>query len=314
MLRLVLQRVGLLITVVVAVAFTSFLLLQLLPGDPVAAILGAEAEASTIEALRQQLRLDDPFFQRFVAWAGDVLRGDLGWSVVRDRPVSELVARALPVSIQLMVMAQVLALLFAVPLALLAARRPDRWLDRTTSTVALGLLATPAFVIAIIAIFVVSVRLGWLPATGYTRLSDGVIDNLRTTILPAVVLATGPFGIYYRILRADLMSTLQEDYVLLARAQGLSTRTIMLRHALKPSALPLITTVGLNVGGLLAGAVIIEQLFALPGLGRMMVDAIFARDYLVIQGGVLVIAVGFVVVNTVVDLLYLVLDPRTRND
>lgn len=314
MLRLVLQRVGLLITVVVAVAFTSFLLLQLLPGDPVAAILGAEAEASTIEALRQQLRLDDPFFQRFVAWAGDVLRGDLGWSVVRDRPVSELVARALPVSIQLMVMAQVLALLFAVPLALLAARRPDRWLDRTTSTVALGLLATPAFVIAIIAIFVVSVRLGWLPATGYTRLSDGVIDNLRTTILPAVVLATGPFGIYHRILRADLMSTLQEDYVLLARAQGLSTRTIMLRHALKPSALPLITTVGLNVGGLLAGAVIIEQLFALPGLGRMMVDAIFARDYLVIQGGVLVIAVGFVVVNTVVDLLYLVLDPRTRND
>lgn len=314
MLKLIAQRLGILVTVVAAVAVGSFLLLELLPGDPTAAILGPDADAAAIAALRDTLRLDDPIHQRFGAWLGDVLRGDLGTSAVRNRPVSEIVARALPVSIQLMIMAQVLALVFAVPLAVAAARRPDGWLDRVTSTTALVLVAAPAFVIAILLIFIVSVRLGWLPATGYTRLTDDPRQNLRTTILPAIVLATGPFGIYFRILRADLMTTLQEDFVLLARAQGLSQRTILFRHALKPSALPLITTVGLNVGGLLAGAVIIEQLFALPGIGRMMVDAIFSRDYLVIQGGVLVIAVSFVVVNAVVDLLYLVLDPRTRHD
>lgn len=313
MMKILAQRLLLLSTVVAAVAVLTFFLLELLPGDPSFAILGDDADDASIAALRAQLGLDDPILTRFAHWVSAAIRGDLGWSPVRNRPVAELVGRALPVSLQLMVMAQVLAIITAVPLAIAAARKPDGWLDRITSVSAVGLIAAPAFVIAIVLIFLVSVRAGLLPATGFTRLSDDWRDNLRTSILPAVVLATGPFGIYFRILRADLITTLQEDYILLARAQGLPARTILLRHALKPSALPLITSIGLNVGTLLAGSVIIEQLFALPGLGRMMVTAIFSRDYLVIQGGVLVIAVGFVIVNAIVDMTYVLLDPRTRH-
>ena len=251
-----------LVTVVAAVASLTFMMLALIPGDPIAAMLGDDAPPATVDALRAELRLDDPLHERFGAWIADVVQGDLGRSLVHERPVREMIARALPVSLQLMVMAQVLALSAAVPLALLAVRRPDGVLDRASSTVALGMIATPAFVIAVVLIYVVSVRFGWLPATGFNRLSDGVVDNLRTALLPAVVLATGPFGVYYRILRSDLITTAQEDYVMLARAQGLTPRTVVVRHVLKPSTLPLITTVGLRrcgwLGPLVGGLGVVD--------------------------------------------------------
>ena len=292
----------------------TFALVNLLPGDPVAAMLGDQATPSQVAALRAQLGLDRPLPVRYVDWLGSALQGDLSRSLQTGQPVADAVMQRLPVSLQLMLMAQAIALLIGTPLGVLAAWRRDGAIDRAVSAGAYGLLSTPVFILAIVLIYVVAVRLGWLPATGYTPIGVDWAANLRSMVLPSVVLAAAPAAIYARLVRSDMIATLQEDFILLAKSQGHSVGYILFRQALRPSLLPLITVFGINTGVLIGGAVIIEQLFALPGMGSLMVEAILARDYAVLQGVVLCIAVAFCVVNLLVDLTYLVLDPRIRHE
>jgi peptide/nickel transport system permease protein len=292
----------------------TFALVSLLPGDPAVSLLGDQATPQQVAAVRAQLGLDRPLPVRYLDWLGSALHGDLSRSLQTQQPVADAVLHRLPVSLQLMLMAQLIALLVGVPLGVLAAWRRDGALDRIVSAGAYGLLSTPVFILAIVLIYFVSVRLGWLPATGYTPIGVDPVQNLRGMVLPSIVLAAAPTAVYARLVRGDMIATLQEDFVLLAKSQGHSVGYILFRQALRPSLLPLITVFGVNTGVLIGGAVIIEQLFALPGMGSLMVEAILARDYPVLQGVVLCIAVGFCIVNLLVDLAYLVLDPRIRHE
>jgi peptide/nickel transport system permease protein len=227
--------------------------------------------------------------------------------------VIHAIAGRLPVSLELLVIAQLGGLLIGVPLAILCAVRPDSTVDRLVSGVAFGMLSVPPFLLAIVLIFIFALRLGILPATAYVPMSQDLVGNLRGMVLPGATLALLEWPAIMRVLRSDLISTLQEDYIAMARAKGLSARRILLVHALKPSSLTLVTVVGLNIGRLIGGAVITESIFALPGVGRLLVESIYTRDFIVLQGGVLFVAVAFVMINFLVDLLYAVLDPRIRH-
>jgi peptide/nickel transport system permease protein len=292
----------------------TFVLINLLPGDPVVAMLGDQATPAQVAALRAQMGLDQPVLLRYFSWLTSALHGDLSRSLMTREPVTEAVMHHLPVSLQLTLMAQAIALLVGVPLGILAAWRRDSALDRWISAGAYGLLSTPVFILAVVLIYCISVRLGWLPATGYTPVDVDPIANLRSMVLPSIVLAAAPTAIYARLVRSDMIATLQEDFILLAKAQGHSVGYILFRQALRPSILPLITVFGVNTGVLIGGAVIIEYLFALPGMGSLMVDAILNRDYSMLQGVVLCVAVAFCIVNLLVDLAYLLLDPRIRHE
>lgn len=309
---ILLRRLIQLVVVLLVVTFVSYWMINLLPGDPAVAILGFGGDAHALAQVRHQLGLDQPLVVRYVKWLGGLVRGDLGTSYISSIPVGESLAQRMPVTLELLVLAQVVALGVSVPLAMVSARRVGRVLDRVLTTVSFGLLSTPVFVSGVLLILVFAVVWPLLPATGYTPLTADPLDNLRTLILPTVTLAVGHVAVYTRLLRSDLIATLQEDYILLARARGLSPRRIMWRHALRPSVISLVTALGLNLGAMIGGAVIIEMLFGLPGVGRLIVEAILSRDYLVVQGGVMVVAVGYVVVNFAVDLLYSGIDPRIR--
>lgn len=309
--------------VLLVVSFLTFLLVNLLPGGPERAILGTNATPERVAEIRGDLHLDDPVPVRYVRWLGDAVTGDLGQSYVQHRPVADLLADRLPVSLALMFYAQVLALVVAVPLGILAAYRQGGWLDRIANVSAFGLLSLPNFIVAVVLVFffavggatILGVHVGgsYFPATGYTAFADGPVEHFKSMFLPSLALAAGQIAVYMRLLRTDMIATLQEDFIAVARAKGMPTRRILLRHALKPSSFSLLTVAGINVGALIGGAVIIESIFVLGGMGDLLVRSIFTRDYLVIQSTVLVIAAAFVVINFVIDLLYSVLDPRIRH-
>lgn len=302
-----------LIATLFAVTFLTFLMVALLPGDPVDTILGTGPRAPGIEEqIREDLNLDDPFLTRYFAWLGDAVTGDLGTSYVTDQPVAETIQSRLPVTAQLAFMSIFLAVLVAIPVGVLGAYKQGKWQDTTTSAAAQVALSIPNFVFGIFLIWLFAVQLNWFPASNWNRLSDGVFDNLRTSLLPAVSLALAQMALFSRLVRSDMMATLRENYILSARAKGLSDRFILFRHALRPSSLSLMTIVGISFGALLGGTVIVESLFALPGLGFTLIAAINGRDILVIQGITVFIAAMFVIINTIVDLLYAVLDPRIR--
>lgn len=312
MIGLVGRRLIRLAVVLVVVTFLSFALVNLLPGDPTTRILGLGATAEAQAELRHDLGLDRPLLVRYASWLGGVFTGDLGTSYITQIPVAESLATRLPVTLELVILAQILALGAAVPLAVIAARRAGGLIDRSITTLSLGLLSTPVFVSGVVLIAAFAVYWRLLPATGSVPLSVDPVGNLRSMLLPSVTLAAGQLAVYARLLRTDLISTLQEDYITLARARGFSPRRILWRHALRPSLISLVTVIGLNLGTLIGGAFIIETLFGLPGIGRLVVDSIFARDYLVVQGGVVLVSVGYVAVNFAVDLLYPAIDPRIR--
>lgn len=306
------RRAGRLAVVLVVVSFLCYLLLNLLPGDPTTAILGIGATGEAREELRADLNLNDPLPVRYAAWVGAALTGDLGQSYHTGIPVAESLADRLPVTLELLLFAQLIALTLGVLIAVTAVRRVGGPVDRALTTGTFGLLSIPVFVTGVVLIFVFAVVADVLPATGFTPLTEDPAGNLRSLVLPALTIALPELAVYSRLLRTDLIATLQEDYIALARARGLSSRRIMWRHALRPSLISLVTVVGLNLGTLIGGAVIVETLFGLPGVGRLIVESIFARDYLVVQGGVVLISVGYVVINFAVDLLYAVIDPRIR--
>ena len=302
-----------LIATLFAVTFLTFLMVALLPGDPVDTILGTGPRAEGIEEqIREDLNLDDPFIVRYFAWLGDAVTGDLGTSYVTDQPVSDTIQSRLPVTAQLAFMSIFIAVVVAIPVGVLGAYKQGKWADTSTSAAVQVALSIPNFVFGIFLIWLFAVQLGWLPASNWSRLSDGVGDNLKTSILPALSLALAQMALFSRLVRSDMMATLRENYILSARAKGLSDRYILFRHALRPSSLSLMTIVGISFGALLGGTVIIESLFAIPGLGFSLIAAINGRDILVIQGITVFIAAMFVIINTIVDLLYAVLDPRIR--
>jgi peptide/nickel transport system permease protein len=302
-----------LIATLFAVTFLTFLMVALLPGDPVDTILGTGPRAPGIEdQIREDLNLDDPFFVRYVAWLGDAATGDLGTSYITDQPVADTIKQRLPVTAQLAIMSIMISVAVAIPVGILGAYKQGKWPDTVTSAGVQVALSIPNFIFGIFLIWLFAVQLNWLPASNWNRFSDGIADNMRTAILPTVSLALAQMALFSRLVRSDMMATLRENYILSARAKGLSDRYILFRHALRPSSLSLMTIVGISFGALLGGTVIIESLFGLPGLGFSLIAAINGRDILVIQGITVFIAAMFVVINTIVDLLYAVLDPRIR--
>ena len=302
-----------LVVVLFCVTLLTYMIVNILPGDVAIVILGNLATPEDIAGLRADLGLDRPMLVRYFDWLGSALSGDLGRSYRNGEPVVQAILDRLPVSLQLMVMAQVIALGIAIPVALLSVRRPGGIFDRISASAAFGFLAMPNFMLGIVLIYLFSVSLDLLPATGFTPMSEGLWDNLESMILPSLTLGLIEWTVLMRVLRSDLLTTLKEDFILLARAKGLPPWRVLLQHALRPSSFTLITILGLNIGGLIGGAVIVEQIFALPGVGRLLLGGIFNRDLILVQGTVAFIAVGFVVINFLVDMLYAVLDPRVRH-
>lgn len=306
-----------LIPITLIVTALSFFSISLLPGDIADAIAGAGTDnavvdTAAVQAIREDLGLGRSIPVRYAAWMGDALRGDLGKSYRTGQPVSDAIALRLPVTLQLLLMAQVLALVFAIPAGVVAAYRAGKAVDRIVTTLTFAFLAAPSFIIAIVLMFLFAVLLNWFPATGYVPLSDDPLGNLHAFVLPALSLALIEWPILSRVLRNDMIATLQEDFIYLARAKGLSTVYILFRHALRPSSFTLLTIVGLQLGNLISGAVVIENIFALPGIGSLLVASIHAREVLMVQGIIAVIAVGYVTINLAVDLCYGMLDPRVR--
>lgn len=313
--KVLVNRLLRLLGTLLAVTFLTFSLTSLLPGDPVNAILGVENinDQELVAEIRADLGLDDPFLVRYADWLGNVAQGDLGKSYITDQPVMETITQRLPVTAQLAFMAILMAVILAVPIGIIGAYKQGKWQDSVSSAAVQVALSIPNFIMGIFFIWLFAVKLNWLPSSSWSRISDkGLVENLKTAILPAAALATTQMAIFSRLVRADMVATLQENYILAAKAKGLSDRYILVRHALRPSSLSLMTIIGINFGALLGGTVIIETLFAVPGLGFRLINAISQRDILVIQGITVFIAIVYVVINTIVDLLYAVIDPRIR--
>ncbi|HEY2211943.1 MAG TPA: ABC transporter permease [Bradyrhizobium sp.] len=307
------RRLLYLVPVLIAVSLLTFLIASLLPGDLAYVILGDQATPEKVAALRHDMGLDEPIWWRYLSWLGHVLQGDFGRSFRTGQTVLQAVAERLPVSLELMVLAELGALAIGIPLAIACAVRSGSAFDRFMTGSAFGMLSVPAFLSAILLIYLFAVELGWLPATGYVPFEEDPIGNLRSFLLPALTLALGEWPVLMRVLRSDMIATLQEDYIAMARAKGLKPSRILLVHALKPSSLTLVTVTGINIGRLIGGTVIVESIFALPGIGRLLLGAIFTRDLIILQGVVLFVACGYVLMNFMVDMLYAVLDPRIRH-
>ncbi|PDT90416.1 peptide ABC transporter [Bradyrhizobium sp. Y36] len=313
MLNFVVRRLLAMLPVLLAVSLLTFLIASLLPGDLALVILGDQATPENVAALRRDMGLDQPLWWRYLSWLGHVLQGDLGRSFRTGQTVLQAVAERIPVSLQLMLMAEFIGLLIGVPVAIACAARAGGAFDRFMTGSAFAILSMPSFLVAILLIYLFAVELHWLPATGYVPFTEEPLNNLRFFVLPALTLALAEWPGIMRVLRSDMIATLQEDYIALAKAKGLKPARILFVHALKPSSLTLVTVTGINIGRLLGGTLIVESIFALPGIGRLLVGAIYTRDLVILQGVVLLVACGFVIVNFVVDMLYAVLDPRIRH-
>ncbi|CAB4537388.1 MAG: ABC transporter permease [Actinomycetes bacterium] len=306
------SRLARLLAVLLAVTAASFCMVSLLPGDTVTAMLGANASEEDRAAVREELRLDDPLPVRYARWVGDAVTGDLGTSYRTRQPVTEAIGQRIGVTLQLVVLSQLIALAVAVPMAIFGALRPGSLLDKLLSSTQLALLATPGYLVAVGLMAVFAVQLGWFDTTGYVRFTENPLLNLKSLLLPALALAAEQIALYARVLRTDLVNTFDQDFIWFARAKGNSTRRIVLRHALRPSSIGIVTLTGISVGRMIGGTVLVETIFSLPGLGRYTIDAINNRDFMALQGAVVVLTVGFVLVNFVADLLHGVLDPRIR--
>lgn len=304
------QKLLHLAVVLLVVTFVTFMLVNLLPGDVALAILGNGATPEGVARVRVELGLNDPLWLRYVRWLAQMAHGDFGRSYISGEPVADALVRSVPVSIELMALTLVLSVSLAIPAGLVAAYRAGRPVDRVLGIVASILLAVPNFILGLAMMFLFALALGWFPAVGYVPLSEGALANLRTLAIPAATLALVEWPGFMLILRSDAIEVLQQDYVLLAKAKGLRDRHILIRHVLKLSSFTLLTVIGWTIAALIGGALIVENIFALPGVGRLIVSAINSRDFMVVQGAVTIVAVGFVVINSAVDMLYAMLDPR----
>ncbi|BAN03906.1 ABC transporter permease [Ilumatobacter coccineus] len=310
------KRVVRLVFVFLVVTFFTFWLLDQGKSDLLAAKAGLNATPENVAQIKTELGLDGSFVSRYLEWLGNALTFDFGDSIVTNGFSSwELIRESLPKTLELMVLAEIIAITIAVPLAIASARRPGSWIDKWSSSGAFGLLALPSFVLGIYLSFVFGVKLGWFPTIvdDLPGLNDDPFDNLRQMLLPSVTLGLNLVAVYLRLLRSDLIETLQEDYVMLAQARGLSERRIMWRHVLRPSSLNFTTAVGLNVAGLVGGAFIVEVLFGINGMGRLVIQRVVLQDFEVVAAVVALLTVAYVTLNFLVDILYSILDPRIRH-
>jgi len=307
------RRLLIAIPTVLLVSVFVFSLQKLLPGDPVLALAGEERDPVVIELLRDQYRLNDPVIYQYAYWLGNALRGDLGMSLRTNQPVLELIGEKLPVTIQLALMAMAIALLIGVPMGILSAIKKGTTLDYVANLIALSGLSIPNFWQGILLILLVSVQLGWLPASGYVAPWQDPLRSFETMIMPAFVLGTSLAATLMRHTRSAMLGVLNSDYVRTARAKGLLESAVIGRHALWNALIPVVTLASLLFGELMAGAVLTEQVFTIPGFGKLVVEAVFTRDYAVVQGIVLCTAVGFIAMNLLADVAYMLLNPRLRH-
>ena len=312
--KMIAGRLTRLALTLMVVSFVTFVGVNVLPGDAINALIPIDAQQDQefVEQVREEWGLNDPMLVRYGRWLGNAVQGDLGDSIVTGRPVTDEIVHRLPITLEIMFVAVGLSLLLAIPLGLLSAYREGRRPDRVISGVAQLALSMPVFVTGLILIYFFALKLHWFPATGWNRLSKGIGPNLKTVALPAISLAITEAAVYTRVLRSDVITTLKENYILSARAKGLTDRYILFRHGLRPSLLTLVTVVGLSIGTLIGGTLVVEYLFAIPGLGRRIFSAIYQRDFMMVQGITILITAFYVIVNTVVDLAYMVVDPRIR--
>src|SRR5881296_1384959 len=311
--RLIAHRLLATIPVLLLVTAGVFALLHLTPGDPIDAMMAESVDSTAKDALRRELGLDRPIPVQYAAWMGRLLRGDLGRSIRNGEPVLENVSRRLRPSLELTFFAMTISLVVAFPVGIVSAIRRNTVLDRAGATFALFGICMPNFLLALLLIFFFGVTLRWLPISGYTDPLEEGWNGLRSLVLPAVTLGLALAAVVTRTLRSSVLEAITEDYVRTARAKGLSEWRVIRAHVLKNALIPVVTVLGLQLGTLIGGAVITEYVFALPGVGRLVVDAVFARDYPLVQGVVLLIAIGFILSNLVVDVLYGWIDPRIRS-
>jgi peptide/nickel transport system permease protein len=312
MLGYLLRRVLATIPVMAIVALFVFSLLYLAPGDPAAVIAGDQASPEDVEKIRKSLGLDRPFLVRFTEWSLQVLSGDLGISMFTGLPVTELIRQRIEPTLSLMVVTLFLAIGVAVPAGVIAAWKAGTWIDRTVMAFAVLGFSVPVFIIGYLLAYIFALQLDWLPVQGYTPISRGFWPWLENLILPAIALGFVFMALIARITRATMLEVLSQDYVRTARSKGVGEGSILFVHALKNAAVPIVTVIGIGVALLIGGAVVTESVFAIPGLGRLTIDAIVRRDYPLIQGIVLMFSFTYVLVNLAVDLIYTLLDPRIR--
>ncbi|MGN6535752.1 MAG: ABC transporter permease [Mesorhizobium sp.] len=306
------KRVLVAIPTLLIISIFVFSLQKLLPGDPVLALAGEDRDPQTIEYLREKYHLNDPVPVQYIRWVGSALQGDLGISLKTNQPVLKLIGDKLPVTIQLAVMSIIFAFVIGIPMGILAAVKKNTALDYIANVVALSGLSIPNFWLGIMLILLVSVKLGWLPASGYQPFFDDPLRSIQTMLMPAFVLGNALAATLMRHTRSAMLSVLSADYIRTARAKGLSEWAVVLEHSFRNAVLPIVTLSALLFGELLAGAVLTEQIFTIPGFGKLIVDAVFTRDYAVVQGVVLCTAVGFIVMNLIADVFYVLLNPRMR--
>jgi peptide/nickel transport system permease protein len=306
------RRIVATIPVMGVVAVIVFLLLHLAPGSPAALIAGDFATAEDIARIGKQLGLDRPLHVQFVAWVGQILRGDLGTSIFSHLPVSRLIRQRIEPTVVLSVTTLLIAVVLAVPIGVLAAWRARTWVDRLVMGLSVCGLSIPSFVLGYLLIYVFAIHFGWLPVQGYVSFTQGLWPCVRSILLPSFALGSIYMALIARITRASVLEVLEEDYVRTAHAKGLSTLTVLVGHALRNASIPIVTIIGVGVTLLIGGVVITESVFAIPGIGRLTVDAILRRDYPIIQAVILLSSGVYVMVNLVIDLVYTVLDPRIR--
>ncbi|HEV7298131.1 MAG TPA: ABC transporter permease [Tepidisphaeraceae bacterium] len=306
----IIKRLLAAIPVLLGVSIVAFALVRLVPGDPVTILLGPGYNEQQAAVLRERYALDRPLPMQYVAWVSRAVRGDLGESFFTGQPVLRAMIERLPVTLELTAIGILFAIFVGVPLGIASAIRPGRFVDHAARMVGLLGISVPGFWLGTILILFVSLRLGWLPSGRFVPLWEDPIENLRRMLLPGLALGTAVAAVVMRTARSAVLEVVRQDYVRTARAKGLGERAVLVRHALRNALVPVVTVIGLQAGYLLGGSVVIEQVFALPGLGRLALQAITSRDYALLQGTVLFVAVAFVMVNLLVDLLYAKLDPR----
>ena len=312
MLTFIGRRLMVMLPTLILVSIFVFALQQLLPGDPAEVLAGEERDPQVIELIRQKYRLDQPLPVQYAYWLGNILTGDFGVSIRTQLPIAQTILQKLPITIQLALMAMGIAILIGIPAGIVAAVWRGTRLDHGANVVALSGLSIPNFWLGIMLILLFSVQLGWLPSGGYVSPTVDLAANLRGMILPAIVLGTGNAAVLMRHTRSAMLGVLRQDYVRTARAKGVKERSVILKHALRNALVPVVTLGTLQFGELLAGAVLTEQVFSIPGFGKLIVDAVFSRDYAVVQAVVLCVAVAFLLMNLIADIAYVLLNPRLR--
>ena len=300
------------IPVLAMVAIFVFLMLRLTPGDPAAVIAGDNATGDQVEAIREQLGLNQPLLTQFAIWSGKGLRGDFGESFFFKKTVAELIVQRIEPTLALSILTIILAIVIAVPLGVLAAHRSGGWLDRAVMGFSVLGFSVPVFVVGYLLIYVFAIQLGWVPVQGYAPLANGFGEFLLRLILPSATLAIIYIALIARITRASVIEVLGEDYIRTARAKGLTNRVVLMRHALRNAAVPIVTVIGIGIALLIGGAIVTESVYNIPGLGRLVVDAVLARDFPVIQAVILMFSFIYVLINLVIDIAYSFFDPRIR--